>query len=144
MPAPTRPTVISPFIVAGAMSAVTTVGTITQILAEASVGIAFSQLCRPGAPVVFGTFASSMSMQSGAPTFRNAGARPCAVRRGPAGTPHGVPLPLRRRALRIKDSRCTGSLRKRQHAVAHAAWRVNFCLHAAGWLEADLPRPMKS
>ena len=32
-------------------------------------GIAFSQLCRPGAPVVFGTFASSMSMQSGAPTF---------------------------------------------------------------------------
>ena len=61
--------VISPFIVAGAMSPTTTVGTLTQILAEASVGIAFTQLCRPGAPVVFGTFAASMSMQSGAPTF---------------------------------------------------------------------------
>src|SRR5687768_10862569 len=62
-------TVISPFILSGAMSAVTAVGTLTQILAEASVGIAFTQLCRPGAPVVFGTFAASMSMQSGAPTF---------------------------------------------------------------------------
>ena len=62
-------TVISPFILAGAMSAVTGVGTLTQILAEASVGMAFAQLCRPGAPVVFGTFASSISMQSGAPTF---------------------------------------------------------------------------
>ena len=56
-------TVISPFILSGAMSAVTVVGTLTQILAEASVGMAFAQLCRPGAPVVFGTFASSISMQ---------------------------------------------------------------------------------
>ena len=62
-------TVISPFILSGAMSAVTVVGTLTQILAEASVGIALTQLCRKGAPVVFGTFASSISMQSGAPTF---------------------------------------------------------------------------
>ena len=62
-------TVVSPFILSGAMSAVTVVGTLTQILAEASVGMAFAQLCRPGAPVVFGTFASSISMQSGAPTF---------------------------------------------------------------------------
>ena len=62
-------TVISPFILSGAMSAVTAVGTLTQILAEATVGMAFAQLCRPGAPVVFGTFASSISMQSGAPTF---------------------------------------------------------------------------
>jgi trimethylamine--corrinoid protein Co-methyltransferase len=46
-------TVISPFILSGAMSAVTAVGTLTQILAEASVGMAFAQLCRKGAPVVF-------------------------------------------------------------------------------------------
>ena len=31
--------------------------------------MAFTQLVRPGAPVVFGSFASSMSMQTGAPTF---------------------------------------------------------------------------
>ena len=61
--------VISPFILAGAMSPVTVAGTATQILAEALAGMAFVQLVRPGAPVVFGTFASSVSMQTGAPTF---------------------------------------------------------------------------
>ena len=61
--------VVSPFILSGAMSPVTAVGTLTQILAEAMSGIALTQLVRPGAPVVFGTFASSVSMQSGAPTF---------------------------------------------------------------------------
>ena len=60
-------TVVSPFILAGAMSPVTAAGTVTQILAEALAGIAFTQLCRPGAPVVFGTFAAAVSMASGAP-----------------------------------------------------------------------------
>jgi len=73
-------TVVSPFILAGAMSPVTVVGTCAQIYAEALAGIAFTQLCRPGAPVVFGTFGSSISMQSGAPTF---------------GTPEPARLPMK-------------------------------------------------
>ena len=60
-------TVVSPFILAGAMSPVTTAGTVTQILAEALAGVAFTQLCRPGAPVIFGTFAAAVSMATGAP-----------------------------------------------------------------------------
>src|SRR6266700_3455258 len=60
---------MTPFILAGAMSPATVAGTATQTLAEALAGIAYIQLVRPGAPVVFGSFASSMSMQSGAPTF---------------------------------------------------------------------------
>ena len=59
-------TIITPFILAGAMSPVTVAGTLTQILPKFC-GAAFTQLCRPGAPVLFGTFASSISMQSGAP-----------------------------------------------------------------------------
>ena len=62
-------TVISPFLLAGAMSPVTVAGTLTQILAEALAGMAYTQLVRPGAPVVFGSFAAVVSMQSGAPTF---------------------------------------------------------------------------
>ena len=62
-------TVISPFILAGAMSPVSVAGTLTQILAEAMSGIAFAQAVNPGAPVIFGSFASSISMQTGAPTF---------------------------------------------------------------------------
>ena len=61
--------VVSPFILSGAMSPVTIAGTCTQILAEAMAGMAFVQLVKPGAPVIFGTFSSAVSMQSGAPTF---------------------------------------------------------------------------
>ena len=38
-------------------------------LAEALAGMAFIQMLNPGAPMVLGSFASSISMQSGAPTF---------------------------------------------------------------------------
>ena len=61
--------IITPFILSGAMSPVTVAGTLTQVLAEVLAGTAFCQLTRPGAPVVFGTFVSTLSMQSGAPTF---------------------------------------------------------------------------
>ncbi|MGD2060148.1 MAG: trimethylamine methyltransferase family protein, partial [Acidimicrobiia bacterium] len=61
--------IITPFILAGAMAPVTVAGTAAQTLAEALAGIAFTQIVRPGAPVILGSFASSMSMQSGAPTF---------------------------------------------------------------------------
>ena len=60
---------VTPFILAGAMAPVTIAAAATQTLAEALAGMAYVQLVRPGNPVVFGSFASSLSMQSGAPTF---------------------------------------------------------------------------
>src|ERR1700694_6270733 len=61
--------IITPFILAGAMAPVTVAGVAAQTRAEALAGMAFVQLVRPGVPTVFGSFASSMSMQTGAPTF---------------------------------------------------------------------------
>ena len=131
-------TVISPFIVAGAMSPTTTVGTLTQILAEASVGIAFTQLCRPGAPVVFGTFAASMSMQSGAPTFGTP--EPAFVTFGAAQLARRMGVPFR-----SGGGLCGSKIPDAQAAYesANTLWStilsgVNFCLHSAGWLEGGL------
>ena len=59
--------IISPFIVGGAMAPVSVAGTLTQVLAEVMAGIAYSQLVRPGAPVIFGAFVASIDMNSGAP-----------------------------------------------------------------------------
>jgi trimethylamine--corrinoid protein Co-methyltransferase len=130
--------VISPFIVAGAMSPVTSVGTLTQILAEASVGIAFTQLCRPGAPVVFGTFAASMSMQTGAPTF--GAPEPALVTFGAAQLARRMGVPFR-----SGGGLCGSKIPDAQAAYesANTLWPtllsgVNFCLHAAGWLEGGL------
>ncbi len=69
MPAPNQAAIICPFIVGGAMAPVTVAGTLTQVLAEVLAGVAYSQLVRPGAPVIFGAFVTSIDMNSGAPTF---------------------------------------------------------------------------
>ena len=61
--------VIVPFILGGAMGPVTNAGAIAQSLAETMAGCALTQLERPGAPVIFGNFLSSMSLRSGSPTF---------------------------------------------------------------------------
>jgi trimethylamine--corrinoid protein Co-methyltransferase len=62
-------TVISPFILNDAMSPVTQAALIAQAHAEAMVGIALTQLVRPGAPVVYGSFLTTMDLKTGAPTF---------------------------------------------------------------------------
>ncbi len=129
---------MTPFILAGAMSPATVAATCAQTLAESLAGMAYVQLVRPGAPVVLGSFASSISMQSGAPTF---------------GTPEPalvlyVMAALARR-LRV-PFRSGGALTASKGADAQAAYEsantmqptllggVNFVLHAAGWLEGGL------
>lgn len=61
--------VITPFILAGAMGPVTLAGMLAQLLAEAMGGMALTQLVRPGCPVVFGTFMSTLSLRTGTPTY---------------------------------------------------------------------------
>jgi trimethylamine---corrinoid protein Co-methyltransferase len=131
-------TLITPFILAGAMAPVTAAGVCAQTLAEALAGMAFVQLVRPGAPVVLGSFASSISMQSGAPTF---------------GTPEpGLVLYVMAALARRLGVpfRSGGNLCASKVADAQAAYEsantfqptilagVNFVLHAAGWLEGGL------
>src|SRR5207245_5122600 len=60
----------TPFILAGAMAPVTIAGACTVTFAEALSGMAFVQLLNPGCLVILGSLASSVSLQSGAPTFR--------------------------------------------------------------------------
>src|SRR5690606_39636812 len=60
--------IVSPFIVGGAMAPVTVAGTLTQVLAEILAGVAYSQLVRKGAPVLGGDLVASLDKQrAGAP-----------------------------------------------------------------------------
>ena len=59
--------VLTPFTLAGAMAPVTVAGAVAQQNAEALLGIALTQLVRPGAPVIYGGFTSNVDMKSGAP-----------------------------------------------------------------------------
>ncbi|MDE0240297.1 MAG: trimethylamine methyltransferase family protein [bacterium] len=130
--------VVSPFILSGAMSPVTVAGTVAQILAEALVGMATTQLVRKGAPVVFGTFGSSISMQSGAPTFGTP--EPALVLFASAQLARRLGVPFR-----SGGSLCGSKVPDAQAAYESAQTLlptllggVNFVLHAAGWLEGGL------
>ena len=131
-------TLITPFILAGAMSPVTVAACATQTLAEALAGMAFTQIVRPGAPVIFGSFASSMSMQSGAPTFGTP--EPAMVLYVMAHLARRVGVPFR------SGGNFTASKTPDAQAAYESALSflpaiqagVNFVLHSAGWLEGGL------
>jgi trimethylamine--corrinoid protein Co-methyltransferase len=130
--------IITPFILSGAMSPVSVVGTLTQVLAEVLAGVAFTQLVRPGAPVVFGTFVSTLSMQSGAPTFGTPEAAKAIY--GAAQLARRVRMPFR-----TGGSLCASKLPDAQAAYESAQTLIptlhagtNFVLHAAGWIEGGL------
>jgi trimethylamine--corrinoid protein Co-methyltransferase len=130
--------VISPFCISGAMSPVTVAATASQLYAEALSGMAFAQLVRPGAPVVFGTFSSSMSMQSGAPTFGTP--EPQLVLYIVAALARRLGVPFRSggglSSAKIPDAQAAyEAANTLQHAMLAG---VNFMLHTSGWLEGGL------
>ena len=131
-------TIITPFILAGAMSPVTVAGTCAQTLAEALAGMAFVQLVNPGAPVVLGSFASSVSMQSGAPTFGTP--EPALVLYVMAALARRLGVPFRSGGglcgSKIADAQAASE--SANTMLPTCLGGVNFVLHTAGWLEGGL------
>src|SRR6202163_4477025 len=131
-------TIVTPFILAGAMSPVTVAGTAAQTLAEALAGMALTQLVNPGAPVIFGSFASSISMQSGAPTFGTP--EPALVLYIMAALARRLGVPFRSGgglcASKIPDAQA--AFESANTLLPTCLAGVNFVLHTAGWLEGGL------
>lgn len=131
-------TIITPFILAGAMAPATSAGVAAQTLAEALAGITFVQLVRPGAPVVFGSFASSMSMQTGAPTFGTP--EPAIVLYTVAALARRLGVPFRSggslTASKIPDAQA--AYESASTLIPTVMAGVHFVLHGAGWLEGGL------
>ena len=130
--------IISPFIVGGAMAPVSVVGTLTQVLAEVLAGIAYSQIIKPGAPVIFGTFVTSIDMNSGAPTFGTPEASQILYGAGQLARRMNLPF-------RSGGGLCGSKLPDAQAAYETAntlnaalLGGVNFMLHSCGWLEGGL------
>lgn len=130
--------IISPFIVGGAMAPVSVAGTLTQVLAEVLAGVAYSQLIRPGAPAIFGAFVTSIDMSSGGPTYGTPEASQVTYGAGQLARRLGLPF-------RSSGSFCGSKLPDAQAAYETAnslnmglMSGVNFMLHACGWLEGGL------
>ncbi len=130
--------VITPFLLMGAMSPVSIPATLVQQMAEALTGICLSQLIRPGAPVIFGSFLSNIDMQSGSPCFGTPESALGLLCTGQIARHFGLPF------------RTGGGLTSSQSADAQSAYEAlmtmlptflagaNFVMHSAGWLEGGL------
>lgn len=130
--------IVSPFILAGAMSPTTVTATLTQVLCEVMAGSAFAQLVRPGAPVIFGTFAANISMQTGAPTFGTP--EPALVLYGAAQLARRFNMPFRSGGALCGSKSVDAQAAYETNATIIPAVMggVNFMLHSAGWLEGGL------
>ncbi len=98
----------------------------------------FVQLVNPGAPVIFGSFASSMSMQSGAPTFGTP--EPALVLYTMAALARRLGVPFRSGgglcASKLPDAQAAYEAANTLLPAVMAG--VNFVLHTAGWMEGGL------
>lgn len=130
--------VLSPFILGGAMGPVTMPALVAQAHAEALVGIALSQLVRPGTPVVYGNFLSTMNLKTGAPTFGTPEANLAALAIGQLCRAMGLPL---RCGGHLTAAKCADGQAMQESADSMTAGLMaggNYILHAAGWLEGGL------
>lgn len=127
-----------PFLLGGAVTPVTMAGSCAQSLAESMVGVALTQLVRPGAPAILAAFLSSLDLRSGSPTF---------------GTPEPAlgSLVMGQLARRINlPLRCSGNFSTSKLPDAQAMSQsmmsmmaavqcgANYILHSAGYLDGLL------
>jgi trimethylamine--corrinoid protein Co-methyltransferase len=134
-----QPSVITPFLLMGAMSPASIPAALVQQTAEALAGAALTQLVRPGAPVVLGSFLSHTDMQSGSPGFG-----------GPESAIGLFCSGQIARRLGLPWRAGGGALTSSQVPDAQAAYEglntmlpaflagANFVMHTAGWLESGL------
>jgi trimethylamine--corrinoid protein Co-methyltransferase len=128
---------ITPFTLAGAMAPVTVAGALVEQTAEALGVIAFTQMVKSGAPVMFGGFTSNVDMKSGAPAFGTPEYMRATQMTGQMARFYGLPLRASNAcASNAPDGQAMWeSLNSLWSAVQSG---VNLVYHAAGWLEGGL------
>ena len=129
---------ISPFIMQGANTPITTAGAFAQLNAEALAGIAYCQLVRPGAPVIYGATLSTVSMQSGAPMYGTAESQLLTFLTGQLARRYRVPMRTGGMRNGAKCADAQAAYESTQTMMSAVCAGGNFYLHSAGWLESGL------
>jgi trimethylamine--corrinoid protein Co-methyltransferase len=130
--------VVAPFTLAGANTPASATATVAELNAEALTAIAYAQLERSGAPVIYGSFLAAVSMKSGAPMAGTSELAMMNLMIGQLARRYG--LPWRSSGL------LTGSKLCDAQAAYESAFNMmpivlagaNYVMHCAGWTEAGL------
>jgi trimethylamine--corrinoid protein Co-methyltransferase len=130
--------IITPFILAGAMGPSTIAGTVAQLNAEALAGITLTQMIEPGTPVIYGSFLSTIDLQSGSPTFGTPESQIALYASAQMARRYGLPF---RGGGMFSSSKLPDAQAGYESVMVMQATilaRTNFVLHSAGWLENGL------
>ena len=128
---------ITPFCLMGAMAPVTVAGALVLQHAEAMAGITLAQLTRPGAPVVYGAFASNVAMKSGAPAFGTPEHMRATLVSGQLARHIGLPWRGSSGAA-SNTADAQGATETTLATMAAVLAGASLTVHAAGWLEGGL------
>jgi len=128
---------ITPFTLAGAMAPATLAGALVLQNAEVLAVATLTQLVRPGAPVMYGSFTSNVDMRSGSPAFGTPEYTKAAQASGQLARRYGLPF---------RSSNTTAANTVDAQAAYESAMSLwgaimggaNLVNHAAGWLEGGL------
>jgi trimethylamine---corrinoid protein Co-methyltransferase len=128
---------ITPFTLSGSMSPATLAGTLVQQTAEVLAVVTLAQVIRPGANLIYGSFASNVDMMSGAPALGTPEYTKAAIASGQIARRLGLPL----RSSNTTSSNCVDA--QAAYESEMSLWGAimggaNLVYHAAGWLESGL------
>ncbi|GAB5470943.1 MAG: trimethylamine methyltransferase family protein [Rhodospirillales bacterium] len=129
--------VVTPFTLMGAMTPVTLAGALMQQNAEALAVIAYTQLVRPGAPVIYGGFTSNVDMKSGAPAFGTPEYSYAVIAGGQLARRYNLPY----RSSNVNASNAVDA--QSAYEAQNSLWAcmlggVNLVHQGMGWLEGGL------
>jgi trimethylamine--corrinoid protein Co-methyltransferase len=129
--------IVTPFTLSGAMSPATLAGALAQQNAEALAVIAFSQMVREGAPILYGGFTSNVDMKTGAPAFGTPEYTRAAMAGGQLARRYNLPY--------RSSNACAANAVDAQAAYESemSLWgavmgHANLIKHGAGWMEGGL------
>jgi trimethylamine---corrinoid protein Co-methyltransferase len=133
-----QPVICAPFALCGASTSASPIGAIAQVNAEALAGVAFTQLVRAGAPVIYGQFMITVDMRTGAPMGGTVEAAQMMYVMGQLARRYQ--LPWRTSGFhvgsKINDAQAGYEANMLMHAAILSG--ANYIWHVAGWLEAGL------
>lgn len=128
---------ITPFTLAGSMSPATLAGTLAQQTAEILAVGTLAQIVRPGAPIMYGAFASNVDMQSGSPALGTPEYTKMAIASAQISRRLDIPF----RSSNTTTSNCVDA--QSAYESEMSLWgavmgHTNLVNHAGGWLEGGL------
>ncbi len=132
-----QPTLLTPFVMAGASTPNSLASALALNTAEVLFGVVLAQLVRPGAPVVYGCAAMNVDMRTGAPAYGWADMQRFTFVGAQMARRCGLPL----RSSNFSTSNVPDFLSGMESAntgFAALSSGAHLLMHAAGWAEGGL------